>query len=419
MVEAHAQSVEDYLIEGLSYKLNAGASYVTKRRSCSFFSSGSDTYSPSSGVKVIRINLNGTDWCDPSTLRVTFDILNQGANAINFITGPHAFFSRMRILCNSVVVEDVNQYNRVCEMFSLLQSSDKLRNDGAEGLRKAIYETADSLQGTKKQTVSMKLCSGLFNQSKMLPLRYAPITIELELVGNAEDATHSAGNDSNWSLSNVQAKVDLVTLDNALSNSYDEHLLSGKSLPINFGTYISQDQVVSGSNLAVNISRAASRLKTIFVSLLGPGYTGGDTAKLKDFNTFWHPMLGSQDSDKELEAQVQIGSLMFPEQPIRSASEAYSQLVKAMGVGSSGYHGISIDAYSYRRYAHIMAFDLEKVLQSGFSGLSTRSGDLCTIKIKPVNEGTNYGTNDPSKIFTVIHTDNVLEIRDGGVTVFD
>ena len=56
MVEAPAQSVNNYLIEGLSFKLGAGASYVTNRRSVSFFPSGSDTYSPASGVKVIKIN---------------------------------------------------------------------------------------------------------------------------------------------------------------------------------------------------------------------------------------------------------------------------------------------------------------------------------------------------------------------------
>ena len=67
MVEAHAQSVEDSLIEGLSYKLSPGASYVSNRRSVSFFPSGSDTYSPSSGVKVIRLKVNGTDWLDPSS----------------------------------------------------------------------------------------------------------------------------------------------------------------------------------------------------------------------------------------------------------------------------------------------------------------------------------------------------------------
>ena len=36
-MEAHAQSVEDNLIDSLSFKLRAGASYVTDRRSVTFF----------------------------------------------------------------------------------------------------------------------------------------------------------------------------------------------------------------------------------------------------------------------------------------------------------------------------------------------------------------------------------------------
>ena len=85
MVEAHAQSTEDFLIEGLSYKLNPGASYVSNRRSVSFFPSGSDTYSPASGVKVIKIKMNGTDWLDPSTVKVQFDITNtHGSEALTF-----------------------------------------------------------------------------------------------------------------------------------------------------------------------------------------------------------------------------------------------------------------------------------------------------------------------------------------------
>ena len=35
-MEHHVQSVDDALIGGLSYKLKAGASYVTDRRKCMF-----------------------------------------------------------------------------------------------------------------------------------------------------------------------------------------------------------------------------------------------------------------------------------------------------------------------------------------------------------------------------------------------
>ena len=123
-MESYAQSTQDYLIDGLSYKMAAGASYVTNRRSISFYSSGSDTYSPSSGVKVIKLKMNGTDWLDPSTVKVQFDITNNHASeTLTFLSGGHAFFRRMRVLCQGQVVEDVDSYNRVCEMFNLFQST--------------------------------------------------------------------------------------------------------------------------------------------------------------------------------------------------------------------------------------------------------------------------------------------------------
>jgi hypothetical protein len=65
----------------------------------------------------------------------------------------------------------------------------------------------------------------------------------LELVNDKDDpivtpgvnAVFTAANTSNdWQIENVQLKCDIVTLDNSLQNNYDSHLLSGKSLPINF-----------------------------------------------------------------------------------------------------------------------------------------------------------------------------------------
>ena len=44
MVEAVANGVEDKLVDGLSFKLPSGASYVTNRRSCTFHPQGSNIY---------------------------------------------------------------------------------------------------------------------------------------------------------------------------------------------------------------------------------------------------------------------------------------------------------------------------------------------------------------------------------------
>ena len=76
-MEHHAQSIDDALIGGLSYKLKAGASYVTNRRSVSYFAQGGNQYSPS-GIKVMKFNLTGDQWLDPSTFRVMFQLNNTG-----------------------------------------------------------------------------------------------------------------------------------------------------------------------------------------------------------------------------------------------------------------------------------------------------------------------------------------------------
>ena len=78
-MESHAQATEDYLIDGLSFKLAPGASYVTNRRSVTFYPQGGNSYTPA-GVKVIRIGLTGEGWLDPSTLRVMFDLNNVTTN---------------------------------------------------------------------------------------------------------------------------------------------------------------------------------------------------------------------------------------------------------------------------------------------------------------------------------------------------
>ena len=66
-MEAHAQSAKDNLIESLSFKLRPGASYVTDRRSVTFFPQGGNEYS-SKGVRAIKIGLNGDQWLDQPTV---------------------------------------------------------------------------------------------------------------------------------------------------------------------------------------------------------------------------------------------------------------------------------------------------------------------------------------------------------------
>ena len=63
MVEA-ASSQEDYLIDGLSFKLKPGASYINERKSVTFHPQGSNVYTPN-GTKLIKLLLTGDNWLDP------------------------------------------------------------------------------------------------------------------------------------------------------------------------------------------------------------------------------------------------------------------------------------------------------------------------------------------------------------------
>ena len=60
--------------------------------------------------------------------------------------------------------------------------------------------------------------------------------------------------------------ADIVTLDNELQNSYTKHVLEGKTLPINYSTYITILQSVVFPTVNVSITRSASRLKTVFIT---------------------------------------------------------------------------------------------------------------------------------------------------------
>ena len=111
MVEALVSGVEDKLIDGLSLKLQPGASYVLDRRSVTYHPQGSNIYTPGAGTKLIRILLTGEDWMDPSTLRIMFNIKNLSDDddqKLRVLGGPWCFFRRMRILAAGQLVEDID-----------------------------------------------------------------------------------------------------------------------------------------------------------------------------------------------------------------------------------------------------------------------------------------------------------------------
>ena len=450
MVDAMVNSVEDYLIDGLSFKFSPGASYVTDRRSVSFFTAGSNSYTPGAGTRVARINLTGDGWLDPSTVRVMYTLVNTatGASAeeitnkiLRPISGPWSFFRRARCMVGGAIVDDVDYYNRVHEMLHILTSEGNRNNDDIEGfgLRwddNSCYKTwtdkyNEYFKGGTSKKVSFKPFFGLLNQPKYIPLSWCPLTIEMEIVNNATDAVCGNGGaftDANtsksWLIQDVRIVCDVVTLDSALQNSYAEHVLSGKALPINYSTYISQYQTAIKPEINVNVTRTASRLKSVFINFDGPhGEADISDAVHKSFNTFMSPssgntyMAGQYEEDEELQWQLQIGSKLFPEYPCRSIAETFYQLRKSLGIHGSAFHSVNINLDKFMNDHYIIGIDTEKIIEPGFIGLNTRAGDLMVFRAK--GDKASLASWNVNSVYIILHTDQILEIRDTGSQVFD
>ena len=443
-MESISNGVEDYLIEGLSFKLSPGSNYVTDRRKSTYWASGSNIYS-TSGTRVVRFMLNGEDgtWIDPSTIRIQFDLKNNesAAKYVRPLGGPHLFFRRGRLMVNSTLCEDIQDYNRFHEMMDSMRPDhvrDNIDNEGFgyrwdDQYNKSIHTMSiasiPGVKGATKQTVSFKPYFGLFNQSKLLPLKYAPLILEMEIVNSNFDpiitpdidASFTATNTgSNWSIENICVKCDCVSLDNNLNNEYTSHLLQGKALPIKYTTYINQQSSISLNNISVQVSRAVSRLQKAFITFYKTPTTA--LAEDKPAIKFYHPMGNGidgkvYDNSKELELQIQLGPKLYPEYGCKSLSEAFTILKQTLNLPDWGLHSVGIDYRQYLSNKFIFGMSFEKVPESSWTGTSTKSGQIMLIKCSTDNGSTTATIAD--QMYITLVSEQILEIRDVGVSVFD
>ena len=472
-METVSNSIEDKLLDGLSYKLDGTASYITERKSSTYWAVGSNIYAPNAGTKVIKMVLNGEGWLDPATVKIQFDVHNlDGTHPLRTLSGPWSFFRRLRVLCQGQLIEDIDGYNLVHQMFDVLQSKHMRENQTVEGfgisydsdygkdlienpliraedgdiLKDRFIAHYSGIYPGDTKTVCFTPLSGIVSQGKMIPLRYCPLTFEFELCNNLYDPiispdspgwlpvttesifgpSTSFGYSRNWQIENPVIKCDVCRMDNSLENEFAQKFLSGQTIPISYSTFVFQHQALSGQSPSVNITRALSRLKSVFCTFTGkPGTPSSfdilgtySAMFLKEWNDFYHPMAWQHQyySGDELEISLQIGGKKFPEYPLRSQAETYAALKKCLGIQNSSFHSINIDPFEYRTHKYIVGIDTEKVLQASFSGENIKNGSLLTLMMK---NNSSKVENYPTAINIVMHCDCILNIRDTGVEVLD
>ena len=141
----------------------------------------------------------------------------------------------------------------------------------------------------------------------------------------------------------------------------------------------------------------------------------------KSWHTFYSTMIGHRDgpsnikdSDNEIQQlQLMIGSKMYPEYPIRSHAESFYTLRKTSGVQAGSLHAVDIKGNEYRNNNFVVGFDTEQMLGLAFTGANTNKS-VMTIKFK-----TNSGDYQASRMHIVLVSQQVLEVGDNGITIYD
>ena len=141
-------------------------------------------------------------------------------------------------------------YHRTHEMFSSFTSQGSRDNDLSQGFCNSWGSSYDvdttsvtpahigGIPPSQSMSVLFKPLSGILRQSKFLPIRYMPLTIELTLVDDPTLPIISAvttnpppttgvdmGNflaanlSYTWSIQNAMVKCELITLDSGLNES--------------------------------------------------------------------------------------------------------------------------------------------------------------------------------------------------------
>ena len=132
----YGKSTEYLLVDRLSFKLPGPGQHVVDRRNCTFQAEGGNSYSASSGTRVLKFRLNGEGWLDPSTVRVMFDVVNANGDITKTLKPLgycHGFFKRLRLSVRGQIIEYFSEFNRISHMFYIFENPQTRLTDICEG----------------------------------------------------------------------------------------------------------------------------------------------------------------------------------------------------------------------------------------------------------------------------------------------
>jgi len=226
----------------------------------------------------------------------------------------------------------------------------------------------------------------------------------LEL-GDSDDCFDtSAASRFSWALECMMLYADVIQVDPSVNNSFIQHLLSGKSLPIPFmGCFSFQTSLASSNAYAtVPIQRGFSRLVAIYFTFVVEGAPPC---------SFFQAPLNGTVPDTEVDnyqVSIQFGAEKLPTFDTIGVCESFYRLRKTQLL----LDGNDSMQLSYKQYIHdrfIQGYSLEKAAgEAVHSGTNTLSGGIVYLQLRNCPA-------DATAVHIVCMYDTVASITAGGV----
>jgi hypothetical protein len=149
-MEAHVAASSDVLIDSLNFRPQASGAFVTESRAVRFQSESAQSFTPTS-QRLLRFRLTSNSWLDPLSCKLTFDLRNAGGTGLKLLA-PNAstLFSRARVICGSVVCDDLDSWGRTVCMLDTLKPANRVQNDvimnGGGGLDATLQLSSGTLE---------------------------------------------------------------------------------------------------------------------------------------------------------------------------------------------------------------------------------------------------------------------------------
>ena len=305
--------------------------------------------------------------------KVTFNATNSG-----ILDGSAAsFFSRVRVLCGSTVISDLNSFGvvmnnlianggsddlyRTMSITSGVDSRANIEYDYNIGASKggAVFEST----GVTTRTFSIPLIGGVFASPRLIPLcMMAPVTIELTMTPTFSDVWKRVFTDNasgtaytgtlTHSISGVALVSRMVTINdqNALQQIKDMMIAQdGLRIKTTDYTCIYNTVQAQAGNQYFPIATRSKSLKSIISMMVNTN----STTTISNIQTYPNNIGGdSTVANVEGGYSYKVGSVQYPNQDVAVAynnlTESYSEYLRcfASGLWNLNAHSFS-DYYSW------------------------------------------------------------------------